>query len=251
MDDRHVERDGDSPGVRRALRDTGVSGFRVADVQEHYAELAPCYASEANVACASAYAELVRRVLAAAERVLEIGAGSSSLLPESAASLRVACDLSLPMLAAQRRPISWSRVVADAQKMPFGNATFDGICAVNVLEHVPEPGRFMAEVGRVLAAGGRFLAVTPNGDVKWLLGLLERLHLKLPEGPHRFLSFGELSVLGGQAFRVLEHRRFLALPVGPPAWVRSVDRFLAGRDGWGLFQYIVLEKLDGRSASSA
>ena len=71
------------------------------------------------------------------------------------------------------------------------------------------------------------------------------MRLKLPEGPHRFLGSREVARLGGEVFRVLEHRRFLALPLGPPFLVRFLDRLIAGRDGRGLFQLIVLEKRDG------
>ena len=76
----------------------------------------------------------------------------------------------------------------------------------------------------------------------WLLDLLEAFHLKLPEGPHRFLTTRELAALADCGFRTLEHRLFLAFPAGPDAFVRAVDRAVAGRHGRGLFQYILLER---------
>jgi phosphatidylethanolamine/phosphatidyl-N-methylethanolamine N-methyltransferase len=217
--------------------------FRPDDVRRHYAALAPTYSVRANRACARAYVELVRRVFGRSLNVLEIGAGTATLLPNLSAPLRVACDLSLPMLAAQQGPITWCRVAGDAQDLPFSAARFDGVYAVNVLEHVPEPRGVVSQVARLLRPGGRFLAVTPNGDVAGLLDWLERLRLKLPEGPHRFLPPDELAGIGGGAFRVLQHRRFLALPAGPHFFVRFVDALLAGDQGRGLFQYIVLERL--------
>jgi SAM-dependent methyltransferase len=242
MNSRREGQNGSSSSAREERKESGAAGFGQPEVRNHYAQLAAHYESKANPACSRAYAELARKVLADARRILEIGAGSSTLLPHFSSAFRVGCDLSLAMLTAQRPPISWSRVAADAQSMPFGDAAFDGICAVNVLEHVPNPARLAEEAWRVLGAGGRFLAVTPNGDVEWLLEALERLHLKLPEGPHRFLTFADLAGLAEPLFRVIDHRRFLALPAGPPAWVKFVDRALGGRRGRGLFQYVVLEK---------
>jgi SAM-dependent methyltransferase len=223
------------------------SAFDAARVREHYAGLAPRYESKANAACARAYAELVRRTLGAASRVLEIGAGSQSLLPELGARHRVACDLSHPMLAAQRPPVTWHRVVADAQVLPFRDGAFDGAYCINVLEHVPAPDRLAAEAARVLAPGGRFVAVTPNGDHEWLLDLLEKLHAKLPEGPHRFLGTRDLASLGGGAFRLAEHRRFLAFPAGPSSFVKAVDRCVGGSKGRGLFQFAVMERAAGET----
>jgi len=218
--------------------------FGATEVGRHYAELAPTYRSRANAACQRAYADLVRRTLAGSRRVLDLGAGSSDLLAEFSAPLRVACDLSLPMLTARREPVDWGRVMCDAQALPFRDGAFDAICAVNLLEHVPEPQHLASEVARLLAPGGRFLAVTPNGDLAGFLGLLEWLGLKLPEGPHRFLGTRELAALGGRTLRTLQHRRFLALPLGPPGFVRWVDGWAAEKLGRGLFQYIVLEKRD-------
>jgi SAM-dependent methyltransferase len=225
--------------------------FAVDDVRRHYAELAPTYQSRANAACARAYGDLVRHALGGSRRVLEIGPGATTLLSQLSAPLRVACDLSVPMLLAQPEPIGWWRVAGDAQALPFADATFDAAYAINVLEHVPDPVRVVTQAGRLLSAGGRFLAVTPNGDVEGLLHLLERLRLKIPEGPHRFLRSSELARLGGPVFRVLQQRRFLALPLGPGFFVRFVDRLIAGKGGRGLFQYVVLEKLAAAGGAGA
>ena len=216
--------------------------FELEAVRRHYAQLAPTYDARANVACARAYADLVRRAFAGCRRVLEIGAGSGSLLGGVAAPLRVACDLTAAMLARQGGAVAWHRVAGDAQSLPFGADAFDGVFSINLLEHVPEPRRALTEAARVLAPRGRCLAVTPNGDAQGLLDFAERLRLKIPEGPHRFLRSAELAQLGGAAFHVVEHRRFLALPVGPQAFVQLVDRIVGGTGGRGLFQYVLLEK---------
>lgn len=208
-------------------------------VRDHYACLASEYVGKANPACQRAYRELVARVLAGARRVLELGAGASDAISHLDSPLLVTCDLSGPMLSARFRSRAHASV-ADAAALPFPDRAFDAVFCINLFEHVPDPGQVAAEAGRVLSAGGLFLAITPNGDVEWLLDVLERLRLKLPEGPHRFLKFDDLAVAAGSAFTVVEHRRFLAFPAGPRAIVRAID-CVAG--GWGLFQYILLKKV--------
>lgn len=219
-------------------------------VRAHYADLAGSYDARANRACNRAYEALIRRTLGGCSRVLELGAGSSprgGLLGDSEA---VACDLSLPMLAARNAYPALCRVVADGQHLPLAGSSFDGVFSINVLEHVPDPARFVAEAGRVLKPGGTLLCVTPNGDVAWLLELLERLHLKLPEGPHAFLTTRDLAGLGGNAFEIVEHRSFLTFPAGPDSAVRTIDRLAACAGVPGLFRYILWQRCEAQAGTT-
>ncbi len=215
-------------------------------VRAHYAELAADYDRRANRACKRVYRGLIQRCLHGAARVLELGAGATDLLAASGAAFRVACDMSVPMLHARPSEAGAARVAADAQQVPCRNASFDAVFCVNLLEHVPDPSRVLAEAARVLVSGGRCLAVTPNGDLEKLLDVLEFLHLKLPEGPHEFLTFEALAQAASDFFEVLEHRRFAVLPLGPEHFVRAIDR-LAQRihPSGGLMQYILLRKPNG------
>jgi ubiquinone/menaquinone biosynthesis C-methylase UbiE len=52
--------------------------------------------------------------------------------------------------------------------------SFHYVISIEVLEHVEEDDRFIAEVYRVLKPGGVFLMTTPNGD-----------HLKIPNPDHK------------------------------------------------------------------
>lgn len=211
------------------------------EVRAHYAALAATYDDKANRACKRHYEMLIQRTLAASTRVLEIGAGSSPTLGVLVPTLGVACDLSLPMLSARRAAPEVPRAVADGQMLPFRAGAFDGVFCVNVLEHAPDPAALVTEAARVLVPGGKFLAITPNGDAERVLDLLERMKLKLPEGPHRFLTFGGLAALAGDAFALVEHRKCLAFPAGPEGLIRWIDN-LGGEPGWGLFQYAVMRR---------
>ncbi len=212
------------------------------ELRAHYDVLAASYDNEANPACQRAYAELARRVIGSARRVLEIGAGTGKVLSQLDAPYNGATDFSTKMRAARKPEGLVRRATTDAQRLPFRDASFDFVLSVNLLEHVPSPQAVASEAARVLRPGGRFLAITPNGDLTWLLEVLEHLHLKLPEGPHRFLTFGELLQLQGTFFRSLEARRFIACPMGPPRLARTLDRWTGHGRGLGLFQYLVMEK---------
>jgi SAM-dependent methyltransferase len=208
-------------------------------VRAHYAQLAAQYDAGANRACNEAYRTLAARAMRGRHDILELGAGSGSLLGEMNAPVMVAADLSVPMLTARPAAPGVIRVAADAMMLPFAAATFDGAYSVNMLEHVPRPRAVVDEAARVLRPAGTLMLITPNGGVAWLLELLERLHLKLPEGPHRFLTAGDLRALAAPHFHVRALRRFLAFPAGPPGLVRVFDRAALGH---GLFLYAEFER---------
>jgi hypothetical protein len=52
-------------------------------------------------------------------------------------------------------------VVAVGEKLPFGNAVFDAVLSLHVLEHVKNPFICAKELARVLKPGGTLFAVTP------------------------------------------------------------------------------------------
>jgi glycosyltransferase involved in cell wall biosynthesis/SAM-dependent methyltransferase len=109
----------------------------------------------------------VLRHLATAEssdrrlRVLDLGAGTGSMsqLLHSAGYDVEACDL-------EPGQFQYSGVTcrkADlTERLPYEDASFDGIVCVEVLEHVDGHERLFREVARVLRPGGVFLFTTPN-----------------------------------------------------------------------------------------
>jgi SAM-dependent methyltransferase len=53
-------------------------------------------------------------------------------------------------------------VAAAALALPFADGRFDTVLATQVLEHVPEPRRLLAEAARVLAPGGHLVLTAPQ-----------------------------------------------------------------------------------------
>ncbi|CAA7613502.1 putative methyltransferase [Candidatus Terasakiella magnetica] len=56
----------------------------------------------------------------------------------------------------------WLDVVADAQSLPFADASFDNIVLMDVLHHIERPMAFLAEASRVLRPGGRLVVLEPG-----------------------------------------------------------------------------------------
>jgi ubiquinone/menaquinone biosynthesis C-methylase UbiE len=56
--------------------------------------------------------------------------------------------------------ISWG--VGDIQSIAFADESFDTVISCETVEHVPDPGKAVTELARVLKRGGKLLLTTPN-----------------------------------------------------------------------------------------
>jgi len=111
--------------------------------------------------------------------VLDVGCGGG-LLAERFAALGCAVtgiDRSLPTLAAAREhALAMGFAIryqpGDAAALPFAAAQFDVACCCDVLEHVDDVDRVLAEIARVLKPGGLFFFDTINRTWQsWLLAI--------------------------------------------------------------------------------
>lgn len=115
--------------------------------------------------------ELVEALsLETARRILDLGSGVGTLLPEiqrqAPDALVIGSDLAHGML--RRAPVSFARVTADAQRLPFADASFDVAILAFMLFHVPEPPRALAETRRVLHEDSSIGTLTWGDDPSYM-----------------------------------------------------------------------------------
>lgn len=100
--------------------------------------------------------------LAGATSVLDVGTGEGQVARLAAAQAGVkrvvGVDPSWAQLdVARQRGGGPSYARAGAAALPFGDGAFDAVIACLVFEHIDDAAAALAEVGRVLRPGGRFL----------------------------------------------------------------------------------------------
>lgn len=119
---------------------------------------------------------ILARLPAGAE-VLDVGCGggfvSNALSAAGFAVTGLDCSADSLRVAERWDATRRARYVhGDAYALPFPDASFGAVTAMDMLEHVEEPGRVIAECARVLRPGGFFFFSTLNrGFLSWLVGI--------------------------------------------------------------------------------
>jgi ubiquinone/menaquinone biosynthesis C-methylase UbiE len=188
------------------------------------------------------------------------GAGDVSALLSRHVGRVVSLDVSVSNLTHTRANLTRLGagplvIRAGAEELPFSDGTFDAAVLADVIEHVPDRVRTVAELARVLRPGGLAIIVTPDravheaieridavattairGARRVVRTLLRRAPLQAqPSQPGEWEEFlgreelRELFVAGG--FRVREHRNvaFYPGPEGGGAFAMLLGT-LAGHD---------------------
>ena len=113
------------------------------------------------------YARLVRRYGPASGRALEVGCGLGHLLGWLVDRYQLfGTDINHWALSQALRNIPQGNfALLSAEDLgAFPADSFQTVIAKHVMEHLPNPERAIAEIGRVLAPGGLLLLATPNLD---------------------------------------------------------------------------------------
>jgi len=145
--------------------------------------------------------ERFARSLPPGARLLDAGAGEARFRPLFRQQRYLALDNRVGDSAWDYSSLD---VVADLLDLPLGDASCDALLNIVVLEHTADPRRVIAELGRVLRAGGRMLLVVP---------LIWELH-QTPHDYFRFTRYGLERLLAPAGVEVARLE-----PIGGFFWV--------------------------------
>jgi ubiquinone/menaquinone biosynthesis C-methylase UbiE len=153
-----------------------------------------------------------RRVIGAAEgRVLEIGIGSGLNMPLYGPSVRsvIGLEPSPELLRMARKraaaaPVPVELVEASAEALPLDPGSFDSVVTTWTLCTIPDAGRALAEIRRVLKPGGALLFVehgrAPEPGVAWWQDRLDPLWSRVAGGCHLNRKIDDL--ISASGFRI-------------------------------------------------
>lgn len=174
-------------------------------------------------------------------RVLDVGCGAGFLTNELVRHGHdvVGLDASAESIEVARfrdgtRKVSY--VYGDAGALPFADASFDAVSAMDLLEHVENPGAIVSEAARVLRPGGLFFFHTFNRNLlSWLIAIkgVEWFVKNTPEHLHvlrLFIKPGELRQMCAQQGLAVQDMRGVAPVVISRAFFRLLMTGRVGSD---------------------
>jgi SAM-dependent methyltransferase len=161
--------------------------------------------------------EAIRDTVGEKETVADLGCSSGYLLRDLRVAFPKAFLVGADLVAqglrkAHAQVPDAALLLADVTELPFGGSTVSAIVSANVLEHVADDRAALAEIGRVLAPGGRAAFVVPAGP-----GLYDYYDAFL--GHERRYRRGELAQKAGQCGLVAVREFFLGSLIYPAFWL--------------------------------
>lgn len=118
------------------------------------------------------------------EEVLNVGSGPFFELAELDARERhiTICDVDPRAIELAKElhdgKLAGADVVAPGAPLPYGDARFDLVVSMDVVEHLPDPAPWLRELYRVTKPGGMLFLTTPNYASRGLVAI-ERTALEL------------------------------------------------------------------------
>jgi SAM-dependent methyltransferase len=172
-------------------------------------------------------------------RVLEVGCGAGRFIRRVKRELpgisAFGCDLDRRALAlGQDYKDEVRYAAAAAEALPYQGEQFDGVLLLDVLEHLQDPRRGLAEIRRVLRPGGRLHALVPcegqPGTLHWLtwrLGLAADLKERHSGHRQRFTQQGLRRLLAEEGFQI----EWVSYSMHPLGQVKDLLTYLE-REPW-------------------
>lgn len=157
------------------------------------------------------------------DRALDVGCGIgdfTAVLAQAGAQ-PIGVDVAEAALARARtrHPALDFRIVPFDGPLPFEDNAFDLVWASEVIEHVGDTARWLSEVRRVLAPGGRLLITTPShGRLRVALEGVERFSEPLGDHLHLYTKRSLGYLLDEFGFEPIQVRAV----DGPPLLRRSL-----------------------------
>jgi len=218
------------------------------DSRQHFNAIAQQYDfwKEKNAYYHTALKKLLSAHIPEGKRVLEIGCGTGSLLASLKPSAGLGIDISEAMVASaqkkygQRPELTFKTV--DIRSLTEG-LPYEYIFLADVLEHVADLPEFLTKLRSLALLDAEIIVTLANPIWEPLLMLSEKLHLKMPEGPHWRLSIKSMEKLFHETGFAIIQRGYDLLVPKPLPGANFANKYLAQLPGLKKLDFIVYWKI--------
>lgn len=176
--------------------------------------------------------KLYRELIPDNKKVLDIGCGTGDILASVNPQHGLGIDASQEMVRVAQKKYSdnknlefkWG--VAENLADDLSAQNFDYIFMADLIEHLENVPKTIKKIGQISKSNTKTIISMANPLWEPILLILEKLNLKMAEGPHKRISIKELeSILSENNFKILEKNYRLILPISIPLISDLINRY--------------------------
>ena len=189
---------------------------------------------------------LYKQLIPKQNSVLEIGCGTGDLISEMDASPAFGIDISPEMIkiAQQKHPgIQFEATTVENFK---SDTKFDYIFLADVIEHLEDIPSTIKSIAEISNKETSIVFTYANPLWEPILMLLEKVGLKMPEGPHYRIPFYKFKkILAANGLTTTERNWRLLLPANIPLLSNIINPFfyrIPLLKRLGMLEYIIIKK---------
>jgi ubiquinone/menaquinone biosynthesis C-methylase UbiE len=196
-------------------------------VEKHFDDIAKTYNfyKEKNRFYYDNLKKLISDHVPKGSKVLEVGCGTGDLIAHLNPKKGWGMDISKEMTLIAKKRYDKKRSLRFSTKWPDNK--YDYILMSDVIEHLEDPDETFKNISERMSKKSVFLLTMANPIWEPILLLAEKMGLKMPEGPHKRISYRKLKrKIERSQMRVIKHDYSLLLPVNFPYITGFVNKYL-------------------------
>jgi ubiquinone/menaquinone biosynthesis C-methylase UbiE len=168
---------------------------------------------------------LIKSLIPQGKKIFEVGCGTGDLIITLKPSTGFATDLSGEMIRMAKTKYNGVKNIKFSASWPDGK--YDYIFMSDVIEHLENPSETFKKISGLMDKDTVFICTMANPVWEPVLLIAEKLGLKMPEGKHSRLGFGEIEkILGRVGLKVSRHDYRLLVPIKIPLVTEFANRHL-------------------------
>ena len=211
--------------------------------EQHFEEIAPVYDSykRRNWYYYDSVKKLLKNIIPENRSVLELGCGTGDLIACISPKKGLGIDVSRKMIEIARKKHKNRNLrfkTADVQTLKL-NENFDYIFMVDVIEHLSNIKKSLFNISSMMNKKTMFINLMANPKWELIFLAAEKLHLKMPEGPHKRITYSEIEqILNESGLEVVDHGYSTLMPVYIPGITNIVNTYFEPRmKGYSCIEY--------------
>jgi len=180
--------------------------MRQSEVTSHFDSIAPKYDryKKKNPDYYFAIKNALRDLVPPGKKILDFGCGTGEILAYLSPSFGVGYDISPKMVEIARKKFERKAVTQSNKNLRFVtqlnaiSGPFDFLLMIDVVEHLQDPQKAFRRLKELMNKDSILILSFVDSSWEPLLWILEKLGLKMPEGPHNRLLTGKVIEIGEQ-----------------------------------------------------